>query len=107
MHVTFTATLLIWLLHVFGAVNYSLIQRLLNVFLFESLKNKGCVRVETAGQGSILWQFYYDNPMHAGGVRFNPSLIFLPYKVTFKPRQQEPKQRILRCENTSRSLLRV
>ena len=37
-----------------------------------------------------------------GSVRFNPSLTFLLYKVTFKPRPQEPKQCILRCENTSR-----
>ena len=36
-------------------------------------------------------------------VRFNPSLTFLPYKVTFKPRPQEPKQCLLRCKNTSRS----
>ena len=50
----FTATLLVWLSYFWGAVNYSLIQRLF-VFFFESLiKNKGCIRLETDGQGSIL-----------------------------------------------------
>ena len=38
-----------------------------------------------------------------GSGHFNPSLIFLPKKATFKPRPHESKQCILRCESTSRS----
>ena len=49
------------------------------------------------------WFLPYLPNWRGGSFRFNASLTFLPYKVTFKPRPQEPKQCILRCENMSRS----
>ena len=47
------------------------------------------------------WFLPYLLNWHGGSSHFNPSLIFLPKKATFKPRPQEPKQCILRCESTS------
>ena len=49
------------------------------------------------------WFLPYLLNWRGGSGPFNPSLISLPKKAAFRPRSQEPKQCILRCENTSRS----